>query len=404
MTIMPIARRAVRVLGALGVLCAVIDPQAPAQANSFLCADKTRAGYFLTVKTRDKLNAGTNATLSFSVTGEKYTARRPFTLPEKFRVYGDKSHFLQDHTKDNWFSKLSGIDFDHNLDDLLEQGARNFAAPLCIGERLERILSVTIETDGKGTSPGWYGDHVTVTNPDGWDFVCKIDDWLEDDPITAKCALATCPQIIPGRVGEYPFGCRCAPGKGGTVIGTAAYPRESHLCPSARHAGLIDTNGGAVRVDLVRTTGNQQCGPFKGSLQQVGNAFVKSQDSGKLKDATYYFPQAGSATCSQTLSEGRFSISMKNRPDLYLGRDLEINGGILRTYLQRGMIGIDSDAFTKMRAWIIDNDADFVRNYAAKPNLTDPGVFHFSPDLPRSPPPHGARPGVLSQGIGQRDV
>ncbi len=364
-----------RVLWAM-IVCIAL--QSPAQANSFLCTDKSKAGYFLTVNTRDVHNAGTNATLSFSVIGEKYKSRKAFTLPEKIVVYGDKSHFLHEHSKANsYFSKLSGIDLGHNNDDKLEQGDSDFAAPLCIDDRIERIVSVEIETDGSGTSPGWYGESVVVTNPDGWEFVCKIEDWLEDDPITANCALSTCPVIIPGRVGEYPYGCRCTPGMGGTVIGTAAYPRESHLCPSARHAGLIDTNGGAVRMDLVRT--KQQCGPFKGSLQQVGNAFVKSLDSGKLKDATFYFPQASGPTCGQTLNEGRFSISKKNGPDLYLGRDLEINGGILRTFLQRSPIGIDYDEFNKMKNWIIKNDADFKRNYASSPGLTDIAFFISAP-------------------------
>ncbi len=56
MNILLIARRAV------WAMCACITLQAPAQANSFLCTDQSKAGYVRTVETRDVLKAGTNAT------------------------------------------------------------------------------------------------------------------------------------------------------------------------------------------------------------------------------------------------------------------------------------------------------------------------------------------------------
>lgn len=340
-----------------------------AWANSDLCrqAGSDKNGYHLTVETRDVHNAGTDATLTFRVTGEAYGQRENHVLSRNFIVFGDPKHVLGATSSE----------------DYLEQGKREYFGPLCLEDRLERILSVTISTDGSGTAPGWFGKELRITSPDGWEFVCPIGSWLEDKPILAQCRLADCKPTPPGRVAGWPHGCYCGgTNMVGAAVGTAAYPHWTFICASARHAGVIDENGGAVLYDLVgkglktRTL----CGPFLGSERLINSSPVRSVGASQKSDSTIYFPAASSPSCQQRFeSDQAFIIDNKNGPGLYLGLDLDTEGGILRTSLQRSPIGIRPEFAQKMKTWIMTHDPSFVVQYGLFPDLQDLAFFIAAP-------------------------
>lgn len=99
-------------------------------------------------------------------------------------------------------------------------------------------------------------------------------------PSPEASALPRCPATMGeqgGRRTAEPLECACAASQvSGNVWGSEPYTFDSSICAAARHAGVIDTDGGEVLVFAARG-----CASFKGSTRHG----VTSADWGPYQDA-----------------------------------------------------------------------------------------------------------------------
>lgn len=107
-----------------------------------------------------------------------------------------------------------------------------------------------------------------------------------------KCPVDTnCPATfldLPDIDSKTEVECNCAKDPSGTVYGTNIYTQDSNICAAALHAGAIDEHGGKVKVKAAKG-----CGKYLGSKS---NGI--SSDGWGSYDASFYFPDHGSGTCT----------------------------------------------------------------------------------------------------------
>jgi hypothetical protein len=114
--------------------------------------------------------------------------------------------------------------------------------------------------------------------------------YFPDKTESPKCPIGECPHSF-GEIKDVgpksEIECKCGTYAEGTVYGTDMYTQDSSICAAAKHAGLIDDNGGTVKAKAA-----PGCGKYEGKKQNG----VESHEWHEYK-ASFYFPKKGDGVC-----------------------------------------------------------------------------------------------------------
>ncbi len=154
-----------------------------------------------------------------------------------------------------------------------------------------------IDTDGgkitmKHTRgcPAYSGSKKNGVKSEGWGEFGGSFYFPSKHDSAPKCSMGDCPHAFADIKDVGPkteIECKCGTYPEGTVYGTDVYTQDSSICAAAKHAGVIDDEGGTVKAKAAKG-----CGKYEGKKQNG----IKSNEWGEYK-ASFYFPKKGDGVC-----------------------------------------------------------------------------------------------------------